>query len=305
MISIPFITLDVFTVERFRGNPLAVILDGRGLSDATMQAIAAEFGYSETTFVLPPTDTANTAQVRIFTPVMEIPFAGHPNVGTAIALAGQPTLFDRPLGDDLRFEEKAGLVTVQLSRDDNGLVNASIRAPQPLFVSGPVATADLASAMCLAESDIQTANHAPAFISVGLKFIAAELTDLVALGRSKPDLAALGRLVEIHADQETDGATFLYCRMSENHIRARMFSPFDNVAEDPATGSASAALAAYLAQQAPEADLDQTLVIEQGVEMGRRSLITITVQKAGGNVIRTEISGHAVTVMQGTLSIDR
>lgn len=105
MKTVPFVTVDVFTESRFAGNPLAVITDARGLADIEMQQIAAEFGYSETTFVLPASDPANTAEVRIFTPVTEVPFAGHPNVGTAYVLATAGTVFGRPVGEHLRFEE--------------------------------------------------------------------------------------------------------------------------------------------------------------------------------------------------------
>lgn len=303
MTTIPFTTLDVFTTEPFKGNPLAVILDGRALSSAQMQAIAAEFGYSETTFVLPPKDAANTAEVRIFTPVAEIPFAGHPNVGTAIALAQQGALFGQALGDELHFEEKAGLVKVRLGRDNNQAWVATIRAPQALSVSDPISTAGIAKAMSLHADDIVVANHAPAFVSVGLKFIAVELAGLDALARAKPDLEALAAMVKAHETEQTDGATFLYCRVGAEHIRARMFSPFDNVPEDPATGSASAALGAYLTQLSSQPSTTRTILVEQGVEMGRRSLITITAEKIDGRIASVDISGQAISVMQGTLTV--
>lgn len=303
MTTIPFTTLDVFTVEPFKGNPLAVILDGRTLSQVQMQAIAAEFGYSETTFVLPPKDAANTAEVRIFTPVAEIPFAGHPNVGTAIALAQQGELFGQVLTDELRFEEKAGLVKVRLHRDDNQALVATIRAPQGLSVSGAISTAAVAKAMSLQTEDIVVANHAPAFVSVGLKFIAVEVAGLDALARAKPHLEALAALVKAQATEQTDGATFLYCRVGDDHIRARMFSPFDNVPEDPATGSASAALGAYLTQLSLEPSTTRTILVEQGVEMGRRSLITITAEKIDGRIASVDIAGQAVSVMQGTITV--
>ncbi len=303
MTTIPFTTLDVFTTEPFKGNPLAVILDGCSLSQVQMQAIAAEFGYSETTFVLPPKDAANTAEVRIFTPVAEIPFAGHPNVGTAIALAQQGALFGQALGDELRFEEKAGLVKVRLGRDDNQALIATIRAPKPLSVSDAISVASVAKAMLLQTDDIVVANHAPAFVSVGLKFIAVELAGLDALARAKPNLEALAELVKTHETEQTDGATFLYCRVGDDHIRARMFSPFDNVPEDPATGSASAALGAYLTQLSSEPSMTRTILVEQGVEMGRRSLITITAEKVDGRIASVDISGQAISVMQGTITV--
>src|SRR6185295_19427721 len=122
-----FVTVDVFTDRRFGGNPLAVLPDGRGLTSAQMQAIAAEFNLSETTFVLPAKEPAHTAEVRIFTPKAELPFAGHPNVGTAFVLANRGVT-----GDALIFEEQAGLVRMQLPRDGGAVVGAGLTAPQRL-----------------------------------------------------------------------------------------------------------------------------------------------------------------------------
>ena len=133
-----FVTVDVFTDQRFFGNPLAVITDARGLSGDEMQAIATEFGYSETTFVLPPDNPANTARVRIFTPTTEVPFAGHPNVGTAFVLGNLPDLFGSALGNTLRFEEIAGLVEIDLIRKGDVVVGATIRAPRPLELGAEI-----------------------------------------------------------------------------------------------------------------------------------------------------------------------
>src|SRR5690349_4683774 len=141
MTSVGYVTVDVFTSSRFGGNPLAVIPDARGLSDDAMAAIAREFNYSETTFVLPPADPANTARVRIFTPTSELPFAGHPNVGTGYVLGRLESLFGKPTGNELRFEENAGLVVVELFRDGTEVTGAAITAPQPLSL-GPVLETD-------------------------------------------------------------------------------------------------------------------------------------------------------------------
>jgi trans-2,3-dihydro-3-hydroxyanthranilate isomerase len=140
MSTVAYVTLDVFTATRFAGNPLAVIPDARGLSDEAMQRIAAEFNYSETTFVLPPEDPRNTARVRIFTPTVEVPFAGHPNVGTAFVIGRQKEIFGRPVGGTLRFEEKAGLIVVQLLSEEGQIVGAEIKAPQPLKVGAKIET---------------------------------------------------------------------------------------------------------------------------------------------------------------------
>src|SRR5262249_19434501 len=156
-----FVTVDVFTDRRFGGNPLAVLPEADGLTAAQMQAIAAEFNLSETTFVLPPQDPAYTAEVRIFTPRAELPFAGHPNVGTAFALARRGNVGGRPLGDTLLFEERAGLVPVALLRESGDTVGARLTAPQP-FSRGVDIAVDAVAASCgLMADDIAVANHRP------------------------------------------------------------------------------------------------------------------------------------------------
>lgn len=303
MKPLPFVTVDVFTETRFAGNPLAVITDARGLSDADMQRIAAEFGYSETTFVLPPKDPGNTAEVRIFTPVTEVPFAGHPNVGTAFVLASAGSVFGNPVGDSIRFEEKAGLVSVSVTRDSEGqLTGTTIRAPGPLVVGAPISPSTMAPCLNLGIRDIETSRHEPVFASVGLKFILIEVTDLEALGRAQPHIESLAALRAAHADEDCDCATFLYTWVGEDHVRARMFAPFDNVAEDPATGSASAALGAFLTTLGPH-PRQRSLLVEQGVEMGRRSLIHLAVSTADGRFDFVEISGCSVPVMRGEIHL--
>lgn len=304
MRDVPFVTVDVFTDRRFAGNPLAVILDARGLSDGEMQQIAGEFGYSETTFVLPPQDPANTASVRIFTPTTEVPFAGHPNVGTAFVLGNLGSLFGKPVATHLRFEEKAGLVEVEveLARDGARVTGATIQAPGPLTVGSPVPQAELAPCISLDAADIETRHHAPVFASVGLKFILVEVKDLAVLARAAPRLEPLAILHEAYAHEQTDCAIFLYAWVGSDHVRARMFAPLDNVPEDPATGSASAALGAFLVSQ-DEETRDRHLLVEQGVEMGRRSLIHVDVQTHAGRFERVRITGACVEVMRGTISL--
>ncbi len=303
MKPLPFVTVDVFTETRFAGNPLAVITDARGLSDADMQRIAAEFGYSETTFVLPPKDPGNTAEVRIFTPVTEVPFAGHPNVGTAFVLASAGSVFGNPVGDSIRFEEKAGLVSVSVTRDSEGqLTGTTIRAPGPLVVGARTSPSTMAPCLNLELRDIESSRHEPVFASVGLKFILIEVTDIEALERAKPHIESLAALRAAHADEDCDCATFLYTWVGEDHVRARMFAPFDNVAEDPATGSASAALGAFLTTLSPH-PRQRSLLVEQGVEMGRRSLIHLAVSTADGRFDFVEISGCSVPVMRGEIHL--
>ncbi|MBY5356877.1 PhzF family phenazine biosynthesis protein [Rhizobium leguminosarum] len=304
MNTLSYVTVDVFTSTRFEGNPLAVISDARGLSDAAMQKIATEFNYSEVTFLLPPEDPQNSARVRIFTPTMEIPFAGHPNVGTAYVLGQQADIFGKPVGDMLRFEEKAGIVEVRLKRS-GGKVAAAIRAPQPLTIGDTIAVEAIARCVSLDPGVIVSSTHAPVFASVGLNFAVAELNGLEALAAARPNLAGFQAAAGRQTTSGHDFSLFLYVRTAENpwNIRARMFAPLDNVPEDPATGSASAALGAYLVSLAPEADMNVRITIEQGVEMGRRSVITLDVVKSKGIVTDVVISGGCVSVMRGEISL--
>ncbi|WP_064683316.1 PhzF family phenazine biosynthesis protein [Rhizobium bangladeshense] len=303
MHTISYVTVDVFTSSRFEGNPLAVISDARGVSDAAMQQIATEFNYSEVTFVLPPESPENSARVRIFTPTMEVPFAGHPNVGTAYVLGQQAEIFGKPIGERLRFEEKAGIVEVDLKRNGGQIKAAAIRAPRPLTIGETIAEETIARCISLDPGVIVSTTHAPVFVSVGLNFAVAELKELETLATARPNLAGFQAAAGRQTTNGHDFSLFVYARTSDDpwHIRARMFAPLDNVPEDPATGSASAALGAYLVSLAPDADMDVRLTIEQGVEMGRRSIIALNVVKSGGIVTDVVISGHCVSVMRGEI----
>src|SRR4051794_11801367 len=172
-----YITVDVFTDRAFGGNPLAVVVDAGGLSTAQMQAIASEFNYSETTFVLPPVDPAHDAQVRIFTVRSEIPFAGHPNVGTAFVLA---TLAEKPPAR-LLFEEKAGLVPVEILTEHGKILGAELTAPQRMKRLSQLGVEQAAACLSLPAGDVKTDRHAPQIITVGLSFLAVELASREAL----------------------------------------------------------------------------------------------------------------------------
>ncbi|WP_315833449.1 PhzF family phenazine biosynthesis protein [Bradyrhizobium prioriisuperbiae] len=296
-----FTTLDVFTTDQFKGNPLAVVRDAVGLSTAQMQAIAAEFNLSETTFVLPPRDPANTAEVRIFTPRAEMPFAGHPNVGTAFVLGRAGESCGRPIaGDRLIFEEKAGLVPIDLIRDGATVAGAQLAAPQTLTIGKEIAPLAIAEACALPLEAIELANHRPCVASCGAGFMFAEVRDLAALAAATPRIDAFHRHV-------TTGPTgvFLYVRVGDGDvdIRCRMFAPRHGIHEDPATGSANVALAGLLAQLRPEADLALSLTIIQGVEMGRPSRLEAQAIKQDGRVTQTSIGGRCVPVMTGTLQL--
>ena len=296
-----FVTVDVFAERRFGGNPLAVVLNGAGLATAQMQSIAGEFNLSETTFVLPPKEAAHTAEVRIFTPRAELPFAGHPNVGTAFVLADRGGVFGRPIGDRVVFEEKAGLVPLEFLLEGTTTVGARLTAPQPL-ARGKDIPAEVVSAACsIAVADIETRHHLPCIASCGTAFVVAELKAMRALRAAQPRLEAFSQNfpagdaagIHLYARDGADGVD----------IRARMFAPLHGVPEDPATGSANLALAALLAGLRPEPDLVLQLRIAQGAEMGRPSLLEAVAEKRGGRIVETRIGGRCIAVMTGTIAI--
>jgi len=303
MSQIAYEVVDVFTTARFGGNPLAVIPDARGLEDALMQRIAAEFGFSETTFVLPPADPQHTAHVRIFTPAAEMPFAGHPNVGTAFVLARRGEVFGQPVGERMRFEEGAGLVDVLVLRDAGAVTGAAITAPRALEVGQTVAVDLVARCIGLAPEEIAVAARSPQVVSVGLPFVVAELSSRAALARARPNLDAFAAAEAAVSLPGAGFALFLYVPTPgvSNHFSARMFAPLANVLEDPATGSASAALAAFHVARMPERDAEVALTIEQGVDMGRPSQIRLQVRKAGGRVEQVVVGGDCAPVMRGEL----
>jgi trans-2,3-dihydro-3-hydroxyanthranilate isomerase len=297
-----FETVDVFTHHRFSGNPLAVVLNAEGLSTQQMQAIAAEFNLAETTFVLPPKDSAHTAEVRIFTPRAEMPFAGHPNVGTAFVLARAGASYGRDIaGDHVMFEEKAGLVPISLLKDGATVVGARLASPQPLTVSAEIATELIASACGVTVDDIEIRNHRPCIASCGAAFILTELKTREALAAASPRADVFGQEVAKHPAT----SILLYTQVDEHEIdiRARMFAPQHGIPEDPATGSANVALIGLLAKLRAEPDLQLSKTIAQGVEMGRPSLLEAHAEKRGGVVTATYIGGRCVPVMSGSIDL--
>ena len=302
-----YVTTDVFTDRMFGGNPLAVVLDAEGLSGTEMQAIALEFNYSETTFVLPPDDPANTAKVRIFTPRTEVPFAGHPNVGTAFVLARESPSAAAAAASAagmFLFEERAGLVPLTLLREHGATVGAELRAPETLSRGSVVSREVAAACLSLDPSDIALQVHAPQIVSVGLPFLVVELGSRDALRRSTPNVAAHAALLPL------DGADaiFAYWRASDRPpasdeavLHARTFSPLDGIVEDPATGSACAATIALLATLESGRHADLGWRIHQGVDMGRPSLLLGRTATQNGVVTATHIGGRCVAVLEGTL----
>ena len=300
--KLEFTTVDVFTDRKFGGNPLAVVTNAQGLSPAQMQAIAAEFNLAETTFVLPPKDPAHTAEVRIFTPKAEMPFAGHPNVGTAFVLARAGQSYGRAVaGDRLVFEEKAGLVRMELARENGVVVATRLAAPVPLSIGAEIAPEIVAEACSLTADDIETKGHRPCIASCGIPLVFAELTSRAVLARAAVRTDVLAR----HLPMERAVGIHLYVAAQEHgvEIQTRMFAPLFGVPEDPATGGANVALIGLLAHHRPEADLVLARTIGQGFDMGRPSILEASAEKKSGTVVTTHIGGRCVPMMTGTLDL--
>jgi trans-2,3-dihydro-3-hydroxyanthranilate isomerase len=295
------VLVDVFTDRLFGGNPLAVLPDARGLSDRRMQQITREFNFSESTFVLPP-ESGHTRRVRIFTPTQEIPFAGHPNVGTAFALAETGELGDLAAPFEVTFEEKAGLVPIRIERHGDAIA-CELTAPEPLKLGEPLPVAEVAAALSLRPEDLDTHAHPPRTASVGLPFVMARLVNREALARARSNAGALDALVARRVTPDIHFYVRCEKGLDEFDVRARMFAPLDGVPEDPATGSANTALAALLASLDPKADGELRYRIAQGVEMGRPSLLEARVEKRGGAVTAARIGGTSVLVGEGWIEV--
>src|SRR5215210_2377323 len=285
---------DVFTDTRFGGNQLAVLPEAGGLSDRQMQQIAREFNFSESTFVFPP-EAGHTRKVRIFTPAIEVPFAGHPNVGTAFALAtaGEFGPIDESI--TVTFEEKAGLVPVSIQRRE-GRIWCELSAPQRLSLGKTISAEMVAAAVSLNPDYVVTRTHQPRVASVGLPFLMAELEDRAALERARINMNGIDAIA---AEGVTPDIHLYTHSADEFDIRARMFAPLDGVPEDPATGSANCALAGLLSHHDKAADGSFQWRIAQGVEMGRPSVLEARTEKKDGEVVGAWIGGASVLVSEG------
>jgi trans-2,3-dihydro-3-hydroxyanthranilate isomerase len=295
MKSYPFVTLDVFTNHRFGGNPLAVFYDATGLTKEQMQSLTKEMNLSETTFVLPPMNPAHAARVRIFNTTAEMPFAGHPTVGTGFVLAQRSNSRDGMLS----LEVEAGTVDVTVHRAGSGAVTGTtIVAPQPLTLGNTVSASVVAECANLELSDVVETNHRPTVASTGFPFVVAEVTHR-ALGRAEPVFEAFRRAVADHAFLNGNFDLHLYAR-AEHRIRARMFAPLGGTTEDPATGSANAALGAFLLSLTR--DERGVYEITQGVEMGRPSFLKVEAWRKGED-IHAAVGGDCVPMFSGEVRI--
>jgi trans-2,3-dihydro-3-hydroxyanthranilate isomerase len=279
-----FLIYDVFSKEAFGGNQLAIIPDASLLPEDDLQCIAREFNFSESTFVFPPENPAHTARVRIFTPTMEIPFAGHPVIGTAVALADA--------GQSGGMVLELGVGPLKCFAEDG---QARFTTEVPLEIIAHPEALEASTALGLRVDDIKTDVHGPVLASLGLPFTISELASRDALSRITCDVAAF-RVGAVKYPAALDFAQFVYVREGDV-VHARMFAPLDNIPEDPATGSACATLGALLCQITGD---DQALSIRQGEAMGRLSLIELSTQQSDLGTSVT-ISGAAKRVMQGRL----
>lgn len=292
-----FATLDVFTDRRFAGNPLAVVLDAQGLDAAVMQAVAREFNFPETVFVLPPRDAAHRAALRIFTPAAELPFAGHPTVGSAVLLGR----LDGGAARELLVEEGIGPVRCRTAMVDADCGRAAFDLSRlPAEAAPAPTTATIAAALGLERNDIGFRNFVPASWSAGNPMCFVPVRSRDAIGRARPDPARFDETFAIGGR----AIAYLFCgEVSEagHDFHARMFAPGLGVPEDPATGSAAAAFAGLLATQGGYRDGDHTVTIEQGFEMGRRSLMELAFTMRGGALAAASVGGGAVVVTEGMI----
>lgn len=295
-----FFTADVFTDRMFGGNQLAVFTDARGIDERVMQQIAREMNLSETVFVLPPATAQGTRRVRIFTPGRELPFAGHPTVGTAFVLASIGEIRCDRDRTRIVLEEEVGPVEVVLEFREGRPVFAQLAAAK-MPAEGPVPPpADqLAAALSLEVAQIAGGPRAPRCFSCGVPYLFVTVRDLTALAQARPNMVLWERYLagyptaEIYAITEAAG---------DADVRARMFAPLFGIPEDPATGSAAAALAGYLC---PENAADGLLrwTVRQGVEMGRPSTIEVEADVTNGAISAVRVGGSSVMVSEGAMTL--
>ncbi len=296
-------TADVFTDRPFGGNQLAVFPQAEGLAGGQMQQIARELNLSETVFVLPPEEPAHSRKLRIFTPQIEVPFAGHPTVGTALVLAQVGEIALTGERTTIVLEERVGPIAVVIRSESGRPVDAQFTtAVLPEFGPPPPPPEDIARMLSLAEADLLLETRPPVAVSCGLPFLFVPLRDLDAVRRAQLRLQDWERLLSdywaphVHVfahDAELPGCD----------LHARMFAPGAGVPEDPATGSAAAALAGLLAARSPEQGGTLRWTVEQGLEIGRPSVIEIEADKAGGEIVAVRVGGSAVMMSEGLMRI--
>jgi trans-2,3-dihydro-3-hydroxyanthranilate isomerase len=298
-----YLTLDVFTSRPFGGNQLAVFPDATAIPDARLIDITREFNFSEVTFCYPPADAANTKRVRIFTPGGELPFAGHPVIGTTAALALTEGALGSANDGTFRLELSVGVTSVSVRKEDDRLAWAELSAVKMPEVGPQVPTLNtLAEMLSLEASDVMGGALSPQAVSCGMPFLLVPLKTVKAVSRARLRVEKWEQTLRKSWAPEI----FLAARDPEggaNHWRARMFAPGINITEDPATGGAAAAFAGWLAMKDPAATGAFSWTIDQGVEMGRPSRIEISAEKSQGAVTAVRVAGRAVLMSEGRLRL--
>jgi trans-2,3-dihydro-3-hydroxyanthranilate isomerase len=290
-----FATLDVFCDRPFAGNPLAVVEDADGLDDASMLAVAREFGFSETVFLQAATLAGCAVSARIFTPGGELPFAGHPTIGTAVWLASTGRVGRVDDAGAAVLQELAGRVPVGVRWLGPNRVSATFMAPVvPTSTSVELDAADVAALVGLGSEDLESE---PRMMTAGNPFLAVPLRSTDALGRAAYDRSAW---LDAGGGRPELGKVYLFV-LDGDEVRARQFAPAQGIPEDPATGSAAAALAALVAVGRPDGTHRWT--IRQGIEMGRPSRIELEVDVADGVAAAARVGGEAVVVTRGTIDL--
>lgn len=294
--ELEFETCDVFTTSRFGGNPLALVYGADGLESEALGAIAREFNLSETVFILPPEREPADVRLRIFTPGLELPFAGHPNVGAAVMIARRIG----HEGNQLILEQPAGQVAAWLTRSAGGApVAAEIEAPRPLMLGATLDRVAVAACAALPPEAIHVNAHAPILAGCGAPFAIAEVEDLAHLAAATPDILAMRRCFQALPNPPV--GLLLHTPLGVGRRRVRMFAPLNGVMEDPATGAANIALAGLLLHLAGGSAL--ALEVEQGEEMGRPSHLVLAARREADGTIRVRVGGGVVPVSRGMLTL--
>jgi trans-2,3-dihydro-3-hydroxyanthranilate isomerase len=297
-----FFTLDVFSDRAFGGNQLAVFPEAAAIPAERMQEIAREFNFSETVFVLPPDDPAHARRVRIFTPGAELPFAGHPTVGTAHLLAATGAVPTVEGDNSFVLEEGVGPVLVRVRKSGGAVVFAELsvaKLPERLDTAAP---GEIAEALSLSADDVTDDGVGPVAFSCGVPFLFARLRDVAAVGRAELNYAAWKRNLARRGTNEV----FFFAEGAQLHgadVHGRMFAPGLGVPEDPATGSAVAALAGYLVALQKPGDGTRKWTVKQGVEMGRPSLLHLEADIRDGVISGVRVGGQSVIVTEGLMEI--
>lgn len=298
-----YLTLDVFTAKPFGGNQLAVFPDATGIPEELLLPITREFNFSEVTFVYPAKDVEHTRTVRIFTPEKEMPFAGHPTIGTAAALALVEGVLGGATSGHLKLDLKIGTVPVDVRVEGENLAWAELSAAKMPEIGPSVPTLNtMAEILGLDAKDLVGGQLSPQAVSCGYPFLLVPLKSIDAVQRARVRVDLWEQTLKrswapeiLVAARDTDAG--------EQHWRARMFAPGINVPEDPATGSAIASFGGWLAMKDPKSEGEFALIVHQGIEMGRPSLLEVRATKVAGAVTSVKVAGRAVLTGEGRLRL--